>query len=169
MTTTNADLLRSAAAAIDVLAKQCNAEESHAWLCKLLEAAAGESEPRGALLSSQAIQWLAEGDRGASAETIFTHLTGVDALRGTVASHPDDAVSFGRCRKLLEQCPEIAERFHGMRFVSPYWNALFTHWQLLCEEMDIEAPNWRRNRGVAPSTFSRIKNLINEVRAGDTT
>ncbi len=160
----NSQLMVDAAAAIADLSSRCNASaEFHALRDQLLAASDTTSKDQKTL-SAAAISWLATGDRGVSAETIFTHLTGVDALRGALPSHPIDATSFGKCRKLLESCPEIAEAFHGMRFVSPYWRVLVPQWQTLCALMDSEAPNWRRHRGTAHQTFSEIKNLINEVR-----
>ncbi len=154
----------NAAAAIADLASRCNASEEFHALHDQLLAASGTASTNRKALSAAAIAWLATGDRGVSAETIFSHLTGIDALRGAQPSHPIDATSFGKCRKLLESCPEIADAFHGMRFVSPYWRALVPKWSDLCSLMDQEAPNWRRHRGTAHHTFAEIKNLINEVR-----
>lgn len=111
-------------------------------------------------LTEQAIHWLAHGDRGASSETLFTHITGIDALRGSAPTHPTDAIAYGRCRKLLEECPELNAGLHLMRAVSPSWKTLVENWDLLNNCLDAEAPNWRNHRGTAPNTFARIRLLL---------
>lgn len=164
----HAKLLREASDVIaDMQARCYGTEDRYSWLCQQLRRAAGDAPvDKRPALSPQAIDWLANGDRGASAETIFTHLTKVDALRGTPATHPEDAIAFGKCRKLLEACPEIEQIFAGMRFVSPYWSGLYEHWDSLCRQMDTEAPNWRKHRGMAPATYTFIKNIIKDVANG---
>lgn len=113
-------------------------------------------------LSEAAAVWLASGERGNSSETIFTHLTGVNANRGSRNSHPYDPADVRRCRLLLEQCPEIAERFPEMATVSKAWASLVRDWDAICLTMDAEVPNWRdRNgRGSAPKTYDLIKSAI---------
>ena len=155
MTTDLRGLAASAVAAIENLQAQCGTQ-SYASLCAALRAAA-EQPPT---LSAEAIEWLARGDRGASSDTLFTVLTGIDALRGTAAAHPTDANAFGRCRKLVEACPEIAGKLPAMRFNSPHWRAVIGRWQPLCDMMDREAPNWRINRGTAPGTFAMIRETL---------
>ena len=95
-------------------------------------------------LSDNAIRWLANGERGLSSETIFTHLTGVDAIGDGWASHPLDPADLRRCRLLLEQCPELLADFPRMAQVSDVWRRLVHHWDELYALMDEEIPDWRK-------------------------
>ncbi|MEY2151142.1 hypothetical protein AB7849_09505 [Rhodanobacter sp. 115] len=109
-------------------------------------------------VSSAAVKWLANGQRGTSSETIFTHLTGIVATSG-YESHPHDPADLGRCRRLLEQVPELRHAFSRMRDVSPIWSRLVDEWGLLSEMMDLEAPDWRKGRGTCPKTYNRMKQI----------
>lgn len=111
-------------------------------------------------LTEAATRWLASGERGNSSETIFTHLTGVDANRGSRNSHPYDPADLRRCRLLLEQVPELVPLFHKMSTVSKEWAALVKNWAELCTTMDAEAPNWRTKGERAAKTYELIKQAI---------
>lgn len=115
--------------------------------------------PKGRPLSEQAVAWLASGKRGTSSNTIFAHLSGIDALGGWHESHPHDPGDLGRCRLLLDQVPEFKARLGEMRKVSPVWNRLVDSWQRLCDLMDQEAPDWREGRGSCPKTYELMKEL----------
>lgn len=110
----------------------------------------------GAGLSPAAKEWLATGQHGISAMTIFRRLTG----QGPVIreEHPHDPDDFGRCRLLLEQVPELRPRLNEMEF-SPVWTALVACWDELCDLMDEEAPAWRSGKKAAPRTYDRMKSL----------
>lgn len=118
------------------------------------------SRAQGALVpvTHVAMQWLANGKRGISSDTIFTHLTGVVATDG-YESHPHDPADLGRCRRLLDQVPELREAFPRMRAVSAVWSRLVDEWDVLCEMMDLEAPQWRNGGGNCPKTYQRMKQL----------
>jgi hypothetical protein len=119
-------------------------------------AAVASASARG--LSEAAARWLASGERGTSSNTIFTILTGVDALDGWSPSYPVDPSDFRRCRLLLEQCPEVAEQFPRMASASKMWAALVRDWNAICAAMNKEMPDWRDpKRGAAPETYRLIK------------
>jgi hypothetical protein len=112
-------------------------------------------------LSPEAVDWLANGKRGISSNTIFTHLTGIDAMGGWGGrSHPHDPADLWRCRLLLEQVPEFGERLCEMKTASPVWARLVAKWGELCALMDREAPNWRNGEGFAPDTYHAMRLLI---------
>lgn len=96
-------------------------------------------------LSPEAIAWLANGERGVSSDTIFTKMTGVDT-GVEIFDIPHDAWDFMRCRKLLEQCPEIASKFHKEMARDPKWEPLVKNWKRICDSLDKEAPDWRNTR-----------------------
>lgn len=112
-------------------------------------------------LDDSMVKWLANGERGISSETIFTHITGVNALRRPwTASHPLDPDDFTRCVRLLEACPAISMRFTEMASASPVWARLVEHWDELVSMLDEEVPGWRQSlRGSAPKTYERMKQL----------
>lgn len=109
----------------------------------------------------RAVKWLAHGERGLSSETIFAHLTGVDAVGDGHRWHPSDPDDLSRCRRLLEDdVPELQQAFLRMAEVSPVWKRLVEDWDALCAEMDREMPNWRHGeRGNCPETYHHMKRL----------
>jgi len=113
--------------------------------------------------SYEAVEWLSNGERGASSDTMFTHIMGVDALRGLSPSYPLDVGDFRRCRLLLESVPEVREGFPKMRSAGRHWVTLLDHWQELCDLMDREAPDWRLNQGWARGTQKMLDSLYKDV------
>jgi len=113
-------------------------------------------------LSESATRWLASGERGVSSNTIFMHLTGIDALRGASPRYPSDPADLRRCRLLMEQVPELQPLFPMMAEVSPVWAALVGNWARICETMDLEAPDWRdtNTHGLAEQTYDLMKQAI---------
>ena len=137
------------------------AEELDALKAGAAEAALRLERIRNPGLSEAAVKWLAGGQRGVSSETIFTHLTGIDALGGWRKNHPYDTADFRRCRLLLEQVPELVPLLPRMAEASPQWSALVEQWDTICATMDEEAPEWREGRGQkAPKTYDLIKRAI---------
>lgn len=120
------------------------------------------SKPANKDLSDAAVKWLGSGERGISSNTMFTVLTGVDALGSWGKSHPHDPADLRRCRLLLEACPELVPEMHRLVDVSPEWARLVWSWDELCSLMDSEAPNWRKpNRGgSAPKTYDAMKSIL---------
>lgn len=111
-------------------------------------------------MTSNIVLWLANGERGVSSNTIFTMLTGINALGDWHSDHPHDPDDLRRCRLLLEQCPQLKNVFPEMAMVSKEWKLLVKHWDSLCETMDIECPEWREKRGSAPKTYAMMKEIL---------
>jgi hypothetical protein len=108
-------------------------------------------------LAEDAIAWLAVGVQGASSQTIFQRLTGIQLVREE--KHPLDAGSFGDCRRLLEAVPAFADRMEEIAAISPAWRRLAEAWADLCVQMDREAPEWRSGVGRCRETSRRIEAL----------
>lgn len=115
-------------------------------------------------MTSNLMLWLANGKRGISSETIFTMLTGINALGDHSHSHPYDPDDLKRCRLLLEQCPQLQNIFYEMEKVSKEWAFLVANWDELCKTMDEEAPDWRNGKGSAPKTYGMMKNLLRKAQ-----
>lgn len=111
----------------------------------------------GVGLSENAIRWLALGRQGQSSQTIFQRLTGRHLTDRE--SHPHDPGDFGRCRRLLEDVPELAGHLGELAEISEVWGRLVARWACLCAEMDTEAPNWRDGVGKSPRTYEIMKTL----------
>lgn len=113
-------------------------------------------------LSEAAAIWLACGQRGNSSETIFTHLTGVNANTGTARSHPYYPADVRRCWLLLEDVPELKAKFHRMAEVSQAWVGLVSNWSQIIATMTEEVGDIRNpKRGAeAPRTYKLIKQAI---------
>lgn len=110
-------------------------------------------------LSAAAKEWLATGFHGISSMTIFKRLTGVKPPSLSHEHHPSDPDDLGRCRRLLDQVPDLHARLNEMADVSPVWQKLVAEWEALCRLMDSEAPDWRNGKGAAPKTYARMKEL----------
>lgn len=81
-------------------------------------------------LSKEAIHWLGAGRRGMSSNSIFQHITGHKAVRDDDSlTHPYDLSDFIRCKRLLEDVPEIRAQFaQKMPSASKEWAALVAVW-----------------------------------------
>ncbi|MHB1642044.1 MAG: hypothetical protein ACYCS8_05215 [Acidithiobacillus sp.] len=88
--------------------------------------------PEMLALGKEAIRWLAIGQHGMSACSIFWKTTGVkpDLIKSLEypRHHPVDPDDLGRCRLLLEQVPCVADRFESMAHAGLIWEALVEHW-----------------------------------------
>lgn len=114
------------------------------------------------------VRWLAAGARGVSSNTMVQHLTGIQTLRDfNHGDHPHDPDDLSRCRKLLEEVPELQEEFPRMATFSGPWAMMVKHWKELCDLMDEEAPRWREGYGSAPKTYARMQELIDAGRVAD--
>ncbi|MGF6440408.1 hypothetical protein [Paraburkholderia youngii] len=120
-------------------------------------------KPRSPELSKGALDWLANGRRGSSSETIFTTLTGYEAIDPDEMDHPYDGPDFRRCRLMFEYCPELRSRIAEMASVSDEWRALAANWDALERTMDQEAADWRTQAVKTPITDFRIRQLLQEV------
>lgn len=106
-----------------------------------------------------AVRWLATGERGLSSNTMFTHLTGLQAGSGEV-HYPHDPSDLRRCLLLLEQVPSLREKFPSMAEVSPQWAALVKVWPELVALAEQEAPEWRARKGVAHQLFDKMQEVL---------
>lgn len=109
-------------------------------------------------VSQELRQWLAIGERGASSESIVSHLTGLPGLHQ--GEHPHDMDDFRRCRLLLEQVPELAARVHELSAISPAWAGIAPAWRKICEHMDQEAPDWQNKIGAAGKAGKILRDAI---------
>lgn len=104
------------------------------------------------------VNWLANGERGLSSNTIATKLSGIDCrwdgYGKTFYSHPSDPADFKRCMKLLNQVPEFRTKLHEMKEVSDVWSKLVDNWdefeRLYYEECET---------GSCPKLYDRMKEI----------
>lgn len=127
---------------------------------KLATSAKAAEKDKHPYLSEAAARWLASGKRGISSDTMFTTMTGIDAMGNWHQDHPYDPADFRRCRLLLEQVPELAPMLPKMAEVSPQWAELVRMWSKICAAMDEESPKWRAGGGRCPITYKLIKDAI---------
>lgn len=117
-------------------------------------------------LSNSIVRWLATGERGASSETMLSHLAGVDCrdLDAQYAAHPHDPDDLRRCMLLLDQCPELVPLMPKMSSASKQWAALVAIWPELTATMleEIGSIHTPRKGASAPRTYKLIKDAIGE-------
>lgn len=114
-------------------------------------------------ISDEAKEWLENGERGLSSNSIFARLTGINILRSD--EHPRDASDLRRCRLLLEAVPEFGHKISMMKDVSPEWSAIASDWNAICAIMDEETPSWREGIGRASLADKRIKELSDKAES----
>jgi hypothetical protein len=114
-------------------------------------------------LSADVIAWLANGRRGVSSNTIFTVLTGVDALAGSQASHPHDPSDLDRCLCLLDAVPRLHLEIHKMAHVSPEWAALVARWaDITKSHIEEVGLGWTKAK-TAPKTYALMRSILESI------
>jgi hypothetical protein len=132
---------------------------------RLEEGALSAQKSQTPALSAEACAWLANGRRGVSSNTIFTHLTGIDALGGYYGSHPHDPDDLDRCLALLEAVPELRDDIRKMAQVSPYWAALIDRWhEIKRSHIDEVGLGWTKAKS-APKTYALMREILDGVNA----
>ena len=109
-------------------------------------------------VSPQLRQWLAIGERGASSESMVSHLLGLAGLHE--GEHPHDMDDFRRCRLLVEQVPELAAKIEKLSPLSPEWAGIAPAWSQICDLMDRETPEWRSRTGNAKGAAQILRDAI---------
>lgn len=116
-------------------------------------------------LSSDAQRWLANGRRGISSNTMFTVLTGVDAMQDSNQSHPHDPDDLDRCLALLHEVPELRAKLTLMAKASPAWAALIANWeQIERSHLDEVGLGWTKAHS-APKTYDLMDRVLKAVEA----
>lgn len=121
----------------------------------VIQAAYERARERAPGLGEDALRWIALGKHGRSSMTLFQRLTGVRLTHDE--GQPGDTADFGRCRLLLEEVPSIAGRWDEIAAISPAWSGLVKAWGRISEEMDREAPEWRKGVGSSPRALAELR------------
>lgn len=114
------------------------------------------------------LEWLANGEVGLSSETIAFKMTGTGRKSNDFFTHPSDPDDFKRCLKLINQIPEIRERLHELKSISPYWETLVNHWNEVEESFMNEVPEWlicTFSQKPATKTYKLMKDIYAAVEA----
>lgn len=111
------------------------------------------------------IDWLANGERGISSDTLVHYLTGQTRPRSK--DHPHDPGDFRRCELLLRQVPSLRIVLPRMSRVSPTWAALVDNWDRIVSLMEDEAPGCfgPEPGGEAPQAYALIHECQGQVPA----
>lgn len=99
-------------------------------------------------------EWLRNGERGISSETIFEVMTGIPL--GQKHDTPRDPSDFNRCYMLLLTVPEFRGRIKEVGEVFPDWKPLTDNWDEL--ECLFEEESLREDRK-APKLYARLHEL----------
>ena len=114
-------------------------------------------------LSLAATTWLANGRRGISSNTMFTVMTGVDALGDSTPSHPHDPDDLDRCLALLHDVPELRAKLPLMAKASPAWAALVGVWdQLEALHLSEVGLGWTKGNS-ADNTYKLMHTILKAV------
>lgn len=99
-------------------------------------------------------EWLRNGERGISSETIFEVMTGIPL--GQKHYTPQDPSDFNRCYMLLLTVPEFRGRIKEVGEAFPAWKSLTDNWDEL--ECLFEEESLREDRK-APKLYARLHEL----------
>lgn len=111
-------------------------------------------------------RWIAVGQRGQSSDAIAAHLTG-DVYAREPRAHPHDVGDLQRCVQLLDEVPELAERFREMATVSPVWARLVEAWPSLVATLREELGLQPSSAAVrCPRTSAALQGVLKEPAEG---
>ncbi len=130
-----ADLLREAAAALEVAREDVSTER-------------------------RALMWLSGRDSGMSSVAICHHMLGMKSD----GSFPWDPADLGRCLRLLERFPEWKPRIGEMARYSHTWAALAARWDELAAMMENEVGIDGSKGKRAPLTYAAMNDAIDQAR-----
>lgn len=109
---------------------------------------------------NQLLDWLSHGERDTPSETLFLVLTGQRALEKRFLDYPKNAAQLRCCRLLLEQCPSLLSQFSKMASISPAWQLLVMHWDLLCQTQNQESPRWQDGLAATAKTNQLLQEVL---------
>lgn len=104
-------------------------------------------------IQTRAENWLENGERGLSADTIHKFFSGD---KNDHPAHPHDIDDLKRCVYLLQHIPEWQTRMHKMAKLSPVWSRLAPAWNELTDLYASEAIGSRE----MPKTYALLQSLI---------
>ena len=112
--------------------------------------------------SPEFLQWLANGARGVSSNTIAQHLTGVNCLRGWRGSIPWDPDDLDRCLQLLADVPALRPLLPNMATYSRQWADLVARWdEVEASHLEEVGLGWTKAHS-APKTYALMDRIRRE-------
>lgn len=123
-------------------------------------------------LPPAAINWLANGERGVSSNSLLSVMYDIDALGDGCRDAPHDPADLRRCRLLVDALPDGRTRLLSVSNVLATARSrvailkTIEHWDVLCAVMDAEVPDYRHPEGrSAPKTYAAMKALVWDATA----
>lgn len=97
-------------------------------------------------MERRALAWMLSGDSGVSSETMLSIALGITKKDSCGFDVPYDAGDFGRCYRLVEQVPEIRDKFEaiGRRFVA--FKPILACWDELAAIYEQDLPTGKSAR-----------------------
>lgn len=86
-------------------------------------------------------EWLLSRDTGLSSIFMASVALGADASEIINPNYPHDAGDFGRCYRLVEQVPEIAQDFQRIADSSKEWGVIISRWPDLASQYEEDLKN----------------------------
>jgi hypothetical protein len=106
-------------------------------------------------LTEPMMEWLRNGERSISSETIFEVMTGISLIRQRHCT-PQDPSDFNRCYGLLLEVPEFRGRIKEVGETFPDWKPFTDNWDELEHLFEEELV---REDGRAPKLYKRLHEL----------
>jgi len=107
-------------------------------------------------INQKVLMWLSNGKVGASSKAMAFAAIGMPNTKMI----PYDPADFNRCLLLIDEIPEIKERFDKISKLSPTWERLIARWdeieKCFLEEVGF---NWSHGKK-APKTYNLMQDII---------
>ena len=117
-------------------------------------------------LARQVANWMANGERGISSETMAFWLAfGERNGQHPTHNYPHDPADFDRCLRLLAAAPLLRVLLPKMAEVGPVWAALVTRWdEIERSHLEEVGLGWTKARS-APKTYTLMRAVIDGARS----
>ena len=110
-------------------------------------------------MKTKILKWLASDNTGMSSQ--FMAFTAIE-IKPKYTSHPYDPSDLNRCILLVEEVPEIKEKFNIIAKSSKEWGAVINNWDALVSLFHSEVgENWSKGLS-APLTYNEMKRLFEQ-------
>lgn len=106
------------------------------------------------------VEWLGNGSRGISSNSIVEHLTGINCTGDWGMDHPHDPDDLDRCLRLLEAVPSLRNQLPRMSTASKEWAGLIMRWsEIEASHLEEVGLGWTK-ASRAPKTYELMRAAI---------
>lgn len=111
--------------------------------------------------SKELAAWIAQGERGAAADTVVECLTQIPLCTDdSFGAYPRTPTELRHCFLLVEAVPSLRDRLGEVRVLGSQWSALVEHWRELEQLFFAEGGATAARDEFMPQTYLRLRELL---------